>query len=582
MPRRAAICIGVNRAGSMTPLRAAVQGARDFGAWATAQGCDTDLLVDEGRRRISVGDVFDVVNARVDSGTYEQLIVYFAGHGILAAPGVEYWLLSRAPENPNEAVNLFRSIEDARNCGIPHTVFVSDACRSAAGGPPLNGVSGATIFPNLGYRPTSGEIDIFYATRPGDPAWELPHVQATGSYRGIFTELLLETVKAPPADLVDRLIAPVALEVITARRLKPHLESSVPIRAGDIDVRIRQTPEVRPGTALPQYFAAVDPTSIQRGLHAVSGDARVKPSLDAAITAMRATEFEPAATLPSPNDVSLAARIGLTAKMAHLQSARGRSRFETRTGFSLHGARPIEAMATGCRVDLAFQDGDAWHWRFHPGTSRSPSSTMLVFESGGVVRGTVLAVLPEFIGTVVVDEAGRVISVNYVPSQNSSRWAAYQKRAPEIEKMKAFAAVAARLGVFEVPQDTATEFADRIRENKSLEPTLGLYAAYAYAQVGRYEDAHSVFRYMGRSGYPVPFDVAMLAARFDPASAGHACVAPFAPMLSQGWALLAPGDPMWRPIHQALRSHLVPSLWMTLTEKGVAVTKQFLRPGEAS
>src|SRR6202007_3314385 len=103
MPRRAGVCIGVNHAGSMSPLRAAVQGARDFADWFTSQGCDTDLLVDENGRRISVVDIFDAVEARVKAGTYEQLIVYFAGHGILLAPGAEHWLLSRAPENPNAA-----------------------------------------------------------------------------------------------------------------------------------------------------------------------------------------------------------------------------------------------------------------------------------------------------------------------------------------------------------------------------------------------------------------------------------------------------------------------------------------------
>jgi hypothetical protein len=101
MPRRAAICIGVNHAESMTPLQAAVKGARDFSDWAKTQGCDITVLVDENGARVSVIDIFDAVKIHVKADTSEQLIVYFAGHGILSAPGVEYWLLSRAPENPN-------------------------------------------------------------------------------------------------------------------------------------------------------------------------------------------------------------------------------------------------------------------------------------------------------------------------------------------------------------------------------------------------------------------------------------------------------------------------------------------------
>jgi hypothetical protein len=47
---RAAIRIGVNQTEGMTTLQAAAQGTRDVAAWATAQGCDVTLLVDDNRR----------------------------------------------------------------------------------------------------------------------------------------------------------------------------------------------------------------------------------------------------------------------------------------------------------------------------------------------------------------------------------------------------------------------------------------------------------------------------------------------------------------------------------------------------
>lgn len=579
MAKRAAICIGVNQAGSMTPLQAAVKGAHDFSEWATGQGCDTTVLVDEKDSRVSVTDIFDAVEKYVKARNCEQLIVYFAGHGILSAPGVEYWLLSRAPENPNEAVNLSRSIEDARNCGIPHVIFVSDACRSAVNGPPLSAVSGATIFPNLGPGAARGEIDIFYATRPGDPAWELPLAKAAGAYRGVFTEFLLDSVKMPAADLVEQTPGPPPLDVITSRKLKPLLESSVPARAAEINVRVRQTPEVQVGTALPQYFAAIAAGSIQHGLNALSPAARAVPTLATALRALRTETFEPAPAPGPPRDISLAARIGLTADVERLRTAHGRAKFETHTGFSLHGARPVDAISPGWRVDPAFEEGVARHWRFHPQPGKLGPSAVLIFETSAGRRGIALAVMPEFIGSVVVDEAGRVISVNYVPSENSWRYDDYRRRAREIEEMKAFAAVASRNGRLEPPAEDAAGFADRIRHNKGLDPTLGLYAAYAYAQAGRYEDAHSVFRYMRDDdpALPVPFDVAMLATRFDPACAAGRLIGPFAPMLSQGWALLAARDPLFQPIHQELRPHLVPSLWTTFTAEGLAIAARFLK-----
>ena len=47
--------------------------------------------------------------------------------------------------------------------------------------------------------------------------------------------------------------------------------------------------------------------------------------------------------------------------------------------------------------------------------STVPASLVLTFDDG---TGTVLAVLPGFIGTVLV-EGGRVVSVNYVPSEGT-------------------------------------------------------------------------------------------------------------------------------------------------------------------
>ncbi len=579
MPRRAAVCIGIDHAGSMMPLKAAAKGADDFFKWATDQGCNTQKLVDGNGTRVSVGDIFDVVTTYVKAGIYEQLIIYFAGHGILSAPGVEYWLLSRAPENPNEAVNLFRSIEDARNCGIPHVVFVSDACRSAVNGPPLSAISGATIFPNLGRRPVRGEIDIFYATRPGDPAWELPLATAAGAYRGLFTELLLESVTKPAADLVEQTPGPPPLDVITSRKLKPLLESSVPMRAGEVDVRVRQTPEVQVGTALPQYFSAISPESIRHELRAVTPAALAAPTLNTALRAIRAESFDRAAPRTSARDSRLARRLGLTTEIERLKTTHGRARFETRTGFSLHGAEPLDAVAPGWDIDPAFKEESAWHWRFRPKPGHRGSSAVLSFKTGVGPRGMMLAILPEFIGSAIVDESGRVISVNYVPSQNSWRYGDYEQHAAEIEAMKAFAAVASRNGRLEPPIENAATFADRIRQNKGLDPTLGIYAAYAYAQVGRYQDAHSIFVCM-RNDAPVlavPFDVAMLATRFDPDAAKDRLIGPFAPMLSQGWALLAARDPLFMSIHRTLRAHLVPSLWTTLTAEGVAIAARFLK-----
>ena len=223
--------------------------------------------------------------------------------------------------------------------------------------------------------------------------------------------------------------------------------------------------------------------------------------------------FDPAA-IPSV-DAWLADRIGLKAEIERLTGARGRGHFETRTGFSVHGHRPVAAVANGWLADTNSRSTEPRSLARPAPSGRSwDASIVLTLQSKkGTISGTAFPVLPDFIGTIIADEAGRVTSVNYVPSDNSPRYAAYEARARQIERMKRLAAVSARHGRFVVDDARASVVADRIRQDKGLDPTLGIYAAYAYAQVGAYDDVCSVFDYMREDELqlPLPFDVAMLA-----------------------------------------------------------------------
>jgi|GEM_PF-1263136 len=582
MTKRKAICIGVNRAPGMTPLTAAAKDATDFEAWAKDQGCDTVLLTDQPPpSKVMLNDIFEAVEQVVTRGTYDQLIVYFSGHGILLAPGAEYWLLSGGPTNPNEAVNLLRSVEDARNSGIPHVVFVSDACRSAANTPVLRAVTGGLLFPPRPVPTERSEIDVFYATLPGDPANEVPGVNAAKA--GLFTECLLTVVDRPPTNMVESVLdGAVTITVLSSRQLKGYLKATVPVRAAAINIQLNQSPEIHVETALPKYFARVELT---RG--APPALQPPAPTLESALNALRTTVFT-AGTVTPPNDAhNLAVSLGLEAEVGRLASVHGRQHFETGTGFSVHGAGIASVSSLRWQADTPFPESTgagpgasvALHVRLHP-ISPVASSIVLEFDTG---TATVLPVLPNFISTVVVD-SGRVNSVNFVPSGQTSRYAEYQQRATQLDEMKAFAAVASRIGRFEVESEKASQFADRIRQAKGIDPIMGLYAAYAYAQVGKFDDVYSVFSYMkdDEIELPIPFDVAMLALRYKTTALDepNVRIAPFAPMLSQGWALLMPGDRMHRPIHQRLRSHLQPSLFTTLDTAGAAIARDAIMTGE--
>jgi hypothetical protein len=178
-------------------------------------------------------------------------------------------------------------------------------------------------------------------------------------------------------------------------------------------------------------------------------------------------------------------------------------------------------------------------------------------------NGACLAALNEFIGTVSVDGRGGVANVNYTPSRHTWRYDVYMYAQEEIEKRRAFIAVAARRGYLRIEPDKAGQFAGYIRGLKSVDPTLGLYAAYAYAQAGMLEDAESVYDYMhGDNPSAMLFDVALLAERL-----GEISTAPVCPLLTQGWSLLHEGLPVDPVLFEAAK-HLTPSLWTTFTPTG--------------
>jgi hypothetical protein len=105
--------------------------------------------------------------------------------------------------------------------------------------------------------------------------------------------------------------------------------------------------------------------------------------------------------------------------------------------------------------------------------------------------------------------------------------------------------------------------AEHIRVEKGLDPTLGLYAAYAYSEADRREDVDSVLSYMRQDLHCDLFDVAMLARKITNES--KRSFVPFCPMLTQGWNLLrARGIALPHVLDEA-QDELEPALWTTFS-----------------
>jgi hypothetical protein len=171
-----------------------------------------------------------------------------------------------------------------------------------------------------------------------------------------------------------------------------------------------------------------------------------------------------------------------------------------------------------------------------------------------------------------------VVSVNYTMARTQPRYMDYEQSRDEVDHRRAFAAVAARRGYLRVEPDKARQFSGYVRNLKTFDPTLGLYAAYGYAQGGLLDEVDDVFAYMTREeGVPVLFDVALLANRMEwmALTLSPPMIAPFCPLLTQGWPYLASAEYVVPEIRQ-LASHLVPGLWTTFTLKGVYILRDLM------
>jgi uncharacterized caspase-like protein len=159
--KRAAVIIGVDKTGDLPKLNDAARGAHLAEKWALDQKMEAIVLTDE-KNPVDAKSIKLTVKQLVEADNLDQLVIYFAGHGV-NRQRQEYWLLSGAPDDTQEAVNVAGTMLLATTCGIPHVVLISDACRTAAEGIRAQSVTGSEIIPNR--EEPEKAVDIFLACR---------------------------------------------------------------------------------------------------------------------------------------------------------------------------------------------------------------------------------------------------------------------------------------------------------------------------------------------------------------------------------------------------------------------------------
>jgi hypothetical protein len=569
---RAAVVIGVNKSGDLPTLNAAAAGAQEMARWLREEGFEVKELTDvEGP--VTASDVFKAVNAFVKLETLDQLLVYFSGHGYLSGNS-EHWLLSEAPDDPNQSISTVESVTLARRTRIPNVIFISDACRSTSASLGVQGMHGSLIFPNAeDAGDGSVEIDQFYAALPGASALELPVNESAQKFEGIYTAAFLTAYQQPDAAMVKTLNG---VSFVPNRLMKDYLRREVPKRAEAHNVQLSQQPESRIESGETTYIGRVIATTVA-GTPTPPAPAEPPEPVTIADVAIASLESAGVSTgrfrvRPASEVADLARESGFSdVRREVLTSVSTNVRIETWCGFVVYGAQ-VSGIKTGreeMRAVLLDKGGDDRPAiiQLQPGVG----SVAIRFRDGS---GTVAVALHGHVGTLTVRDGG-VANLTYLSRDVDSG------TMERLNEMRASVAAAAQYGVFRFDGDRATrtrwaeQMADRIRVLKGIDPSLGLYAAYAYFDADLMDKVRSVADIMRGDLSVDLFDAAMLSGRLSRGVAGR--VEPMFPLLTQGWGLLRVTGVTVPSGLLAARDHLKPSLWTTFDAEGMTIAEKYLR-----
>jgi hypothetical protein len=519
--KRAAVLIGVDQVGGMPPLKDAAKGVRRMEQWARSQKIDTvDVLTDENNGSVEVGSIKKAIKRIVESGSFDQLIVYFAGHGVNIRYG-EYWLLSDAPSDTQAAVNVQGSEVLARFAGIPHVVFFSDACRTAAEGIRAQLVTGSEIFPNEGADALEKPVDQFFACTLGRPAHEIRDPKATTQeFSALYTDALVAALRGNDNRVLDWITEGAErIGLVRPRQLKEYLLGAVTARLKHLNLqtKIIQVPDARITSSNDAWVSRILAGDMERGVAPVPISATTTIAMVSASllqTALASDSVRLRAELDNARAISAVPESGLVKTFKQTAAPFGPMHHESKCGFKVRGDRIVEAVSTGAETELfAIPSNVA-----RVNTLRYPgASVLLIFEDGS---GVVLPAIPEFLAALTVED-GELVDVAYEPSDNTSRWHEFEQYGKEIRTLRALAASSTKDGVFRLEGQGALGVARRLQYAKSVDPTLAIYAAYAYQDLRRSDLIREMSGYMGGDLGGRLFDIALLARELEKKQQGH-------------------------------------------------------------
>lgn len=609
MGKQLAVAIAVAKAGDLPELPGAINGAKDFLAWADRNHYEPHLVSDE-TGAVTVDRLRDLFTELVGRGDAERLLVYFAGHGLQPSYNMAFWLLSKWQQDSDEAINVNLFFANAKRSDLTQIAVFSDACRSTSNEAQL--VGGAAIFPRSQLPGANApQWDHYLACRLGDVAQEVPDAKPEAAF-GIFTRCLMRGLAGEDERALDHWPGPPPSKLVTSHSLARFLMTSVPEESGRTRGAQVQFPDVSPGW--------ISPGNVYLGYPVREASAEEDEEPDVTLKELRYADREDRANvarhwpidppdmfyddLPdqpirphwdrprpgsAPSDAEAA--IGLAVEEAErladeavenssalFAASEGRASFETRMGLSIVGARPRRVLGRrGGPLDPFLEDG-IWNVR---GYGEEPQTVFIELDRGNWVGSVII---PGFVGTITINR-DVAASVSYAPAGSiHDRASFFDRIAPVVNRWMALMHQG-RSGDPDEIEHVIAEAGDLAMFN----PTFVTLAAYAYERAGVTASIDRLADYFIQEGRAVPYEIALLSTlpfayrrnrlRFGQRG-DHAVVAGSFPLLTQGWSYLNEDAPEVAPGVLSLRRDLVPSLWTTFRPEAITRIAKLIDAGE--
>lgn len=558
-----AILIGVNDIPGLPYLETPSRYAMEMEDWARSQGYHTSLFVDELKDGRPVGgncsrtEILLAIRSFIKDT--DQLLVYFAGHGVEHNAGNDVWLLPGYQDDPSDCISLFLNKALAYSSGVSHVVFISDACRSPSGSEALRAASGSAIIPKLDRLNPSTEVDVLYSTWPGHISVDIRNEQ--GEYQSIYSNCLLKCLNGQIPDVIQEIknITP-GFPAVLSDELNRYLKKTVPVEMSSAG-RKPQYPMGDVASRDPRFLSSFSDTF----LVAESGEAALRYKDNAPETVAPIKRFEA--------KYKFSMEIGGKKKINHVNKISKEAVYYQSffTSKGIFKDRDTGLFVTGLAQPLVFsnhaEDSDPFTQKnfaipqiveYEDGENSYPK----VFLIGkNKKRCYPVNILHGFYTHAVFDK-GELRAVNYYPTRFDHKWEA-NHYSQEIAERKTVIINAAKNGVFQGDEDMASY----LRTFKSLDPILGLFAAYAYFQKGNYEGVKSVYRFMERDGLDhLIGDLRLLRKLSGPiAPITDPWEAPL-PVLTEGWSYL---KMLENNPYDYLSTQLISGLWTSFNERGL-------------